>query len=57
MQAHGQDLAMPVLALHGTQDKIARLSAARDLFENCASKDKTFIELPGAVKVERWASP
>ncbi len=48
---------MPVLALHGTQDKIARLSAARDLFENCASKDKTFIELPGAVKVERWASP
>jgi alpha-beta hydrolase superfamily lysophospholipase len=43
----GDRLTLPVLMVHGSDDPIADIEGARDLFESMASKDKEFIVYEG----------
>lgn len=47
VQSHQQELTVPILAVHGTQDRCTSLTAVKRLVELAASKDKTFKEVDG----------
>lgn len=46
-QAQAGDLRLPVLAIHGTADRIADHRATRAFVERCGSADKSYHELDG----------
>ena len=48
LQPRYPEFALPLLAMHGTADKITSLPAVRRLVNAAASKDKALVEWPGA---------
>jgi len=48
VQARASHLTTPLLLLHGTADRIVPIQGTRAVFPRFASKDKTFVEMPGA---------
>jgi acylglycerol lipase len=48
LQAHLQELSVPLLALHGTADKLTNPEGSRALVERARSTDKTLKLYPGA---------
>lgn len=46
----------PVLCFHGSEDVMTSPTASRRFFEECASKDKTYIEVPGG-RHSLWWEP
>lgn len=49
LETRESELALPVLALHGTSDHTTSISAVKRLLKNCCSTDATFNEITGAV--------
>ncbi len=48
LQPRYKEIAVPLLAMHGTADKITSLPAVRRLVEAAASTDKTLVPIEGA---------
>ncbi|WP_299489523.1 alpha/beta hydrolase [Acaryochloris sp. IP29b_bin.137] len=48
LQTHISELRVPVLMLHGTADRTVPPEPSRKYFQKITSKDKQFIEYPGA---------
>jgi alpha-beta hydrolase superfamily lysophospholipase len=48
IQAHQSEINVPILALHGTADKLANPQGSRDLVATAASTDKTIKIFEGA---------
>ena len=48
VQARADHLQTPLLVLHGTADRVVPVQGTRIAFPRFASKDKTFVEMPGA---------
>jgi alpha-beta hydrolase superfamily lysophospholipase len=46
--AGAEAITVPVLFLHGAEDRIADWAAAREVFQRASSRDKTFLTFPGA---------
>ena len=43
-----KEISLPLLAMHGGADKITSLAAVKRLVEAASSRDKAFVEWPGA---------
>ena len=43
-----KSVTVPILIIHGEQDKLVPIEAATELYELVSSKDKRFITIPGA---------
>lgn len=48
VHARADHMKTPLLVLHGTADRVVPIQGTRDAFPRFASKDKTFVEMPGA---------
>ena len=48
MQASASRVTTPLLAIHGTADRVVPIHGTRSVFPRLGSKDKTFLEMPGA---------
>lgn len=48
VQREAARLATPLLVFHGTADRVVPVGGTRAFFPKAGSKDKTFVELPGA---------
>lgn len=48
VHARADRIETPLLILHGTADRVVPIQGTREAFPRFASKDKTFIEMPGA---------
>jgi alpha-beta hydrolase superfamily lysophospholipase len=46
IQEHAPDLQIPLLLIHGAQDRLISPVDSKRFFENAGSKDKTYMELP-----------
>jgi len=46
IQAHAAELQVPLLLIHGSQDRLVRPADSRRFFENLGSQDKTYMDLP-----------
>ncbi|HKP84625.1 MAG TPA: lysophospholipase [Blastocatellia bacterium] len=47
VKARAQQITLPLLVMHGTEDKLASAIATKQLFEQIGSKDKELILYPG----------
>jgi hypothetical protein len=47
-------ITAPLLILHGTDDTVVPIAQGRALYEAAASRDKTFLAVPGAGHLNRW---
>ena len=48
VHARADHIETPLLVLHGTADRVVPIQGTRDVFPRFASRDKTFVEMPGA---------
>jgi alpha-beta hydrolase superfamily lysophospholipase len=48
IHARADHIDTPLLVLHGTADRVVPIQGTRDAFPRFASKDKSFVEMPGA---------
>ena len=48
VQGHASEIKTPTLLFHGTADRVVPIQGTRSFFANLGSKDKTFVEVPGA---------
>ena len=48
VHARADHIKTPLLILHGTADRVVPIQGTKEAFPRFASKDKTFIEMPGA---------
>ena len=48
IHAEARQVTTPVLAIHGTADRVVPIHGTRSVFPRLGSKDKTFLEMPGA---------
>lgn len=48
VHARADQMHTPLLALHGTADRVVPIQGTRDVFRRFGSKDKTLVEMPGA---------
>jgi pimeloyl-ACP methyl ester carboxylesterase len=54
--ARAENLAMPLLVVHGQDDRMIPPDQGRALFEAVASDNKRFLEVPGAGHTDLWRS-
>jgi alpha-beta hydrolase superfamily lysophospholipase len=46
LNQHAMDLRLPILLIHGSQDRLVNPEDSKIYFANVSSQDKTFLELP-----------
>jgi alpha-beta hydrolase superfamily lysophospholipase len=46
IQAHAADFQIPLLLIHGAQDRLINPADSQRFFENVGSQDKTYMDLP-----------
>ena len=49
-----KEIRKPVLMAHGTSDNLINISYGRQIFDNLASRKKTFLEIEGAGHINVW---